>query len=420
MSEKFSQSTPEYLALPLSRVGKEKRAEFLTSREVFLTSLREKKTFEQVVLSIEHHAQKLRFRKDSFILNDHEELVTVAELTKALREMEVAFHTYSEQFTKDNTQDYEIYIPDVIASINGLKETSLQLAQIRLESSLSYRADHTIPVGENGEQINIHTIPSREGQKANPTLIVPGFRSGPNSFEEFALDVSSSGRQTSVLDVEATPKTIDETVDVPEGTPPLLSAHTTAVSTGLRHVHETTGEKIDLVGHSLGAMSSTLAARANPEMVRSLTLVNPAGMPGNLAKYPKLARLINVGWMRKPKEAAQQKRLGKRDSATRIRQEVDEKERQTKIASEDKGTDIQVGAIVTGFSIAPYLEELISKGVKVTIIITSEDYMFPAKDIKSEAEKHNVGESIVEESGPHNSLKYEPGKVAATVNAILD
>ena len=420
MKEGAPRRVDTHTTIPLRRVGAETRKQCTQRRELFLDSLSPARTFEGISLLVQQYAVSVPRKKETYLLADSEELISATELSNALREVEVSFHADKKEVTKDTIRSLEIFIPSVISAMSALKEKVLHLAYNRLESSLQYRHGASVPVGESSEAVTVHSIEGKDQNHQKPVVIVPGFRSGPESFEEFALDVSSSGRHTSVLDVAATPKVVDESLDFPEGTPPLLAAHASATSAGLQHIHETVGEKVDLVGHSLGAMSATLAARAHPQLVKSLTLINPAGMPGSIQKYPRLARLVNMGWLRKSKETAQQQNLAKKDAVIQTRQEIDEAERQRKLAEEEKGTDVSVGDIVSGFSIAPYLEELLAQGIQINIVITSEDYMFPSKHVRQEAEKHGVSDRVIEQEGSHNAIKYEPGKVAATTEACLE
>lgn len=398
-----------YDSLPLKRVGPDAEVHFTQAREKLSTHVVKAATFEGLIQVIEQFGISVVQGERRFVLNDRERLVAVSDLTDALRAVEVSFHASTKEFQS---------LPTILASIDSVAMHAARLAERRLQQSVEYRSGTKLPIGKGGESISLHRVSGivHEGSaiSSHEALVVPGFRSGPRSFEEFALDVSARGHHTTVLDVASTPKEVDSALSIPPGTPPLLAAHTTAVGVGLRHVYERSAQKVDLVGHSFGAMSAVLAARANPDSVRSITLVNPAGMPGGMEKYPKLARLVNMGWIRKPKEVAQQKRLGK-DPAVKERQRVDNEERESRLRSEEKGTALQVGDIVSGFSIAPFVEELIAQGITVTIILTSEDHMFPASDIKHEAQRHGIEDTLVERPGPHNAIKYEPGSVAASV-----
>lgn len=113
-------------------------------------------------------------------------------------------------------------------------------------------------------------------------LILPGFTSAPKNLRHLATDLAQKGHPSIF------PETIVPKAQVPNlreeesygiRNTQLVNAHAGAAEAALcKHLENNRLDKVDVVAHSIGAISAIALALKHPEKIRSVVLIDPAGL----------------------------------------------------------------------------------------------------------------------------------------------
>jgi len=180
-----------------------------------------------------------------------------------------------------------------------------------------------------------------------------------------------------------------------------------------RYVEENQIEKVDFVGHSLGAVVATTLAAETPVMVREVVLVNPVGVIGNDSYWrlvrrslrsfaSDLRRAVAIG------EVKQFLRAVMASAVTILRNPI--------------LTLIREPALTASTDITSVLRGLKRMGVKVCLLKSASDWTFPNKRVEEtlSAAPFDLLDRWVmyaEKSATHNAPLIEVG---GALRQILD
>lgn len=140
-----------------------------------------------------------------------------------------------------------------------------------------------------------------------------------------------------------------------------------AINKGLR--------SIDVVAHSVGAISAVKASRNNPSLAKRLILINSASLLGDDDNRELIKRYSNLV-------------SGRKKDDFQVNAGMDQVKEMAKV--------------INGFKMYDHLKKLTGLGVNIQILHSRDDSLFPYDRVAKEASSH--GWNISEISGGHLSL----------------
>ena len=153
-------------------------------------------------------------------------------------------------------------------------------------------------------------------------------------------------------------------------------------------------KEIDIIGHSEGAVYTTLAVENNPDLFRNFVLVAPAGMTPKQSFLKTASKFIldTLLWPIK-------KIRGKNRPLYHVIQNA-------KFFMLNPIQSLQEGYGLSKIFIAKKIDFIIKSGVNVNLIYFNGDSIFPCKEVRHNAEIHNIPIYLAE--GSHNFIYSNP------------
>ena len=163
-------------------------------------------------------------------------------------------------------------------------------------------------------------------------------------------------------------------------------------------------EKVDIVAHSEGAISASLLSLMTPEMIRTLILVNPAGLHGKDS-------FINLAG-RFSKEAV---KLLRQYSQIEARVAIAET---VKYILSNVQKAIREGQEIATAHLDDVIKDIVSRGIKVHIVGAVNDSVFPPDKLQKVAApmSPNGFYSVI---GSHNDIYLKPEQFVKIVENAL-
>lgn len=170
--------------------------------------------------------------------------------------------------------------------------------------------------------------------------------------------------------------------------------------------------KVDLIAHSEGAINATIFTILNSDRVRSIFLLNPAGLIGKdtfLELACRYAKNIGFGF----KEAL----LNKKSRPTLTRAAIEA----IKYIGKNTSRSIDDAMSISQSEIIEILKEIKSRGIKIYIIHSVEDKVFPMDRIQTElAKEKDIVDGFYSVRGNHEDIYTKPEIYINTVDNVLN
>ncbi len=260
-----------------------------------------------------------------------------------------------------------------------------------------------------GGEMKIIDLKPEQLKTEVPAVFLRGWGTTPTSYKDALFDLAGKDRRTlaieeySGIDIENLPKDDPRMKNIPEG-------ELRKVAAVLKTLDEKGIDQADLVAHSEGGIYATYAAMLRPEKVRSMVLVDPAGMMGDdsvwrTLKGAMLDSALQMGRLRKDAEA---KRISDQGS----------KELFKFIAKDPKRAISSIGTIA-GSQIHEILEQLHDMGIKISIIHGVDDKLFPMEKIQ-ETTNTKMVDGFYSVKGTHNDISHHPEQFSVVIDNALD
>ncbi|AKM84289.1 TPA: hypothetical protein DCZ46_03000 [Candidatus Campbellbacteria bacterium] len=153
-------------------------------------------------------------------------------------------------------------------------------------------------------------------------------------------------------------------------------------------------EKLDIIGHSEGAVYTTFAVEDNPSIFKNFLLIAPAGMTYDQSFLETASKFILDTLLWPIKKIKKKNR-----PFYHILQN-------TKFFILNPIQSLQEGYGLSKIFIAKKIGFIIKNGVNVNLIYFNEDLIFPCEEMRQNAEIHNIPICLIE--GSHNFIYSKP------------
>lgn len=167
--------------------------------------------------------------------------------------------------------------------------------------------------------------------------------------------------------------------------------------------------QIDLISHSEGSMNGLVAASINPEIFRSVTLLNPSG----IVRFRSRAHFLMTLCRKVAVDAKRVRKMPQHGEIFKLHTKMGKKHGvvNTKQLREDLSS-------ATKFSILGLISSLVKSNIFISVVAAKDDVLYPANSIKQRLETNQINK-YVETEGWHDEMHYNPEKYAQIINEIL-
>jgi len=264
--------------------------------------------------------------------------------------------------------------------------------------------------------LEIHTVSPEKISNEIPVIVASGAFQGSNTLSPVVTGLAEKGGRKVIFP------------DLPHGNPSSLRDRTLYTESEYHHgkamtlvktLQETGVERADVVAHSEGCINAVFAAALYPEHFRNIVLMNPAGIVGEDNLLSTAARFLeNVRFANKQAED---------DEKIREQKMEGESERQANFYRDKKKT-YESSSSITTTQLEQLLATVKAQGIKITIIATKDDKLFPLKriqkmneryrkhlrldiiepDLSEEDSLREMVDVVVEKEGAHNDFYLKP------------
>lgn len=257
------------------------------------------------------------------------------------------------------------------------------------------------------EELGILDIVPEHLKTETPTFFVPGWGMTPEAYRENILELAGKDRR--VLSFESphgidagTLKEMQDAASMPEAELRKVSALVTALIA--KNLSE-----VNVVAHSEGGLYTILAATLFPEKFKRIVLVNPGGMigedsPRQLVKRTAEETLAEASATISDKE--------KREHAATILRIG------TESAARNPAQSLREMRAIAGTQIHELLRGLKERGVRISIIHSVDDKIFPMERVQEIAREDQL-DGFYSVKGTHNIFALEPREYTELVDQAL-
>jgi len=143
------------------------------------------------------------------------------------------------------------------------------------ESKKNKLLDQAMEPEQFGDSLLVDIVPEQQKTEV-PVFLAPGWASGVETFREVAVSIAEQNRR--VLTVTYGRKAPDKRLFDPELEQKYQSDELRKSLVLLDVLNDKQIPQVDVIAHSEAAIHSLITAALAPEKIKSLTLVNPAGL----------------------------------------------------------------------------------------------------------------------------------------------
>ncbi|MFA7244649.1 MAG: alpha/beta hydrolase [Candidatus Magasanikbacteria bacterium] len=262
-----------------------------------------------------------------------------------------------------------------------------------------------------------------ENDREIPVFISSGFTQGADTIEPIAVGLADKGDRRVIFP------------DLPHGNPSSVrdrelwnesEYHHGKAMTIIKTLEEIDISKTDIVGHSEGCISIIFAAALYPEKFRNIVLVNPAGLIGKdslLATAKRFLKNLRVSaeQVKQDQAVAEVSKLGKPERDGNFKKDLKKTYNSAKS--------------ITMTELEEIMAIVVSKGIKISIIHTEDDNIFPLERVKAmndryakknsfdkdfDPEKEKLVDHFYTVSGIHNDFYLKPEVSTTNITKALD
>lgn len=244
-----------------------------------------------------------------------------------------------------------------------------------------------------------------------PLMISPGFSERPETLEENMRYFSGWGRRVVTYDAPYGISAEPEEYSSLKQADKLEIYELGKAATINRVLEQKELGRVDAVGHSEGCINLVIAALEHPDRFRNLILVNPGGMVGATT----LMELVKRVWQHSHSEKkALSEDAHMRETKTRLVRAG----AQNLFFSEPKKS-LDAARAIACSQIGDLLAELRESGIKISIIHSVDDAIFPMDKIQQTANKDQF-DGFYSVKGGHNDFFLNPEPYTMLVDNALD
>jgi pimeloyl-ACP methyl ester carboxylesterase len=237
------------------------------------------------------------------------------------------------------------------------------------------------------ERVRVYDMQPKEAKTQTPTLVVPGWVTGPGVFKEHLRTLVESGRRAISVDA---PHGVAHEIDSQQAFGEVANSELRRIAAFMGALDASGIEKTDAIGHSEGGFDVALAAAMYPERFGNIILVDPAGIIGSDSVASLAARFTwdqvkgIAGSLRDGTLSARIDLLNKGAPATLLHPVHSWREVRSLAAA----------------NILDLLTHIKSQGIGVVIIHGADDTAFPMERAQKEIQK-----TVVQQVGPREDMQ---------------
>lgn len=169
--------------------------------------------------------------------------------------------------------------------------------------------------------------------------------------------------------------------------------------------------KVDIVGNSLGSATAVITALGAPERVRSIVLLDPIGLVGKHSVPELIAR-----YGREQLGTSSRALVERGDALKNYTRYIAEGFRE---AFRNPGLTIEEIKDTPETDLTPMLKELHDQGIKISIIHTTDDEMFPMEKMQQMVKAKDI-DGFVSARGQHEeAIIFQPERFMAATDELL-
>lgn len=256
---------------------------------------------------------------------------------------------------------------------------------------------------EKSTGLSIYDLQPEHLKTEVPTTVIPGWSLTPKTIQQLLLSLAREKRRILAYDA---PHGI-ENKSAPKG---LSDTQTKKIAALFETLDEKGVGKTDILGISEGGIYASLAASLQPERFRNLVLVESAGLIKE-ADAPRIVASFSS-------EAAQDVLKSFKNPTTlkTALKALGGVAKSVGLHTRESASEL---VEISNAEIHEILEELRSKGVKVTMIHGVDDKTFPMSKVQESVARKQV-DAFYSIRGSHNSFIFEPEKIAMVIDEALD
>lgn len=154
-----------------------------------------------------------------------------------------------------------------------------------------------IEVEINGEKISVDyrviSVESQENKKGDAVIVLPGFGSGWEGISELGFSLACEGRKVIMPSLPGYGNSDNPSENYYKTDN--FSNEAEVISQLISKIELKEGEKVHLIGHSMGSEIMASVAERYPDKVASLVLLNPAGVEDRENKLLMGAKFLGSG-----------------------------------------------------------------------------------------------------------------------------
>lgn len=291
---------------------------------------------------------------------------------------------------------------------------------------------------ETGETIGVIDIVPDNLKDEVPITYFKGFSSGNAAYQNLLVELGMLGNRVIAMEnphgIDSSRITDDEKKWASQHQNNLPDIELRKTAMALETMEQKGIEKTDIIAHSEGAIYAILFALMHPEKVRSITLMDPAGMIGKDGFWNLIARTLGDASLQgeninkkiagiDPRQEHHPDRELDKDETNKLMEEGAEAQ-----ANSKAGFDVWLKAWAAGpiknikairaianSDITPALEYLREQGVTIGICHGVDDKVF-SKDEMFKNMKPGMVDNFISITGTHSSFVHNPGKYAPVID----
>lgn len=177
-----------------------------------------------------------------------------------------------------------MFNPDGTEKVPTLHEMFGEREKYIPEIGKQLQEERSMIVEVAGEKLSVDyrvlSIKEKENENKDPVVLLQGFGSGWEGISELGFSLASEGRKVILLSLPGYGNSEDPGQEYYKNVQNFDNEAEVVrqVLASMRENGEREETKVHLVGHSMGAVVSATVAEKNPEVVSSVTLLNPAAV----------------------------------------------------------------------------------------------------------------------------------------------
>lgn len=268
-----------------------------------------------------------------------------------------------------------------------------------------------------GQEMKVIDLKPEKEKSEVPTIFLRGWGTTAEVYRTNLKEIARDGRRAIAIDEPAGIEVanISEKDKEKSGNIPELELRKVAAL--LKVVDAKKLEKIDLVGHSEGAIYGLYAAMLRPGLVRDIVLVDPAGMmtegdsPLRVSGRAIIDLAVQIGGIYK-------KFISEGDVSAISKTLAGGQELLKVFYSNPEHTVGSIGAI-TQTEIQDVLKLVHDLGTKISIIHGVDDQMFSMENMQKNKDLGSAVDGFYSVQGTHNEMYVHPEAYTKVINSAL-